>query len=127
MWSISNLFADKQWLIIVLIFFIAMLMQLVFYLGFYLRFVLYRKKPQKSNPEPVSVIICARNEADNLDNYLPVILTQDYPEYEVIVVNDCSTDDTGTVLDKYTKQYSRLRVSPSESRIHGNDICRSKG
>ena len=53
---------------------------------------------------PVSIIICAKNEAANLRKNLPLILAQRYsndagiPLYEVIVVNDASTDDTEEVL-----------------------------
>lgn len=60
---------------------------------------------------PVSIIICARNEAENLRNFLPAVLEQDYPEYEVIVVNDCSEDDSYEVLGKYLTQYPHLRIS----------------
>jgi len=59
---------------------------------------------------PVSVIISARNEANNLRQYLPAILEQNYPDYEVIVVNDCSYDESDTVLQDFEKQYSRLKV-----------------
>lgn len=64
---------------------------------------------------PVSVIICARNEAANLQQNLPPILQQDYqdanglPLFEVIVVNDQSTDDTLQVLEKLKEQYPYLR------------------
>jgi glycosyltransferase involved in cell wall biosynthesis len=109
--AFSDLFIDKQWLIVLLIFTCSLIIQLVYYLGVFSRFVFYKKKPEPATFEPVSIIICARNEADNLDSYLPVILTQDYPEYEVIVVNDCSTDDTDLVLEKYAKQYRHLRTS----------------
>jgi biofilm PGA synthesis N-glycosyltransferase PgaC len=44
---------------------------------------------------PISVIISARNEAENLRTYLPAILEQNYPDYEVVVVNDCSYDTSG--------------------------------
>ncbi len=60
--------------------------------------------------EPVSVIICARNEAKNLTKYLPEILTQNYPTYEVIVVNDCSVDDSEDVLRVFQSQYTNLKV-----------------
>jgi glycosyltransferase involved in cell wall biosynthesis len=60
---------------------------------------------------PVSVIICARNEAENLQNFLPAVLEQDYPDYEVIVVNDCSEDDSYDVLGKYLLQYPHLKIS----------------
>ena len=59
---------------------------------------------------PVSVIICAKNEAANLRKYLPHILSQDYPEYEVIVVNDHSTDDSLIVLSEMQKQHAQLRI-----------------
>lgn len=60
--------------------------------------------------EPVSVIVCARNEAKNLTKYLPDILRQDYPDYEVIVVNDCSLDDSEDVLRGFQSQHSNLKV-----------------
>lgn len=59
--------------------------------------------------EPVSVVICARNEDENLKTYLPRVLSQDYPEYEVVVVNDCSWDETENVIDHFAKQDPRLR------------------
>lgn len=59
--------------------------------------------------EPVSVIICARNEDENLTEFLPKILTQDYPEFEVIVVNDCSWDNTETVIDEFAKIFPNLK------------------
>ncbi len=52
---------------------------------------------------PVSVIISARNEAVNLRQYLPAILQQNYPDYEVIVVNDCSYDESDLVLEEFEK------------------------
>lgn len=61
-------------------------------------------------PQPVSVIICARNEAKNLKEYLPDILTQNYPDYEVIVVNDCSVDDSEDVLRVFQSQFPNLKV-----------------
>ena len=59
---------------------------------------------------PLSVIICARNEAKNLAQYLPFILTQKYPDFEVIVVNDCSSDDSEDILRTFQNQYPNLKV-----------------
>jgi poly-beta-1,6-N-acetyl-D-glucosamine synthase len=64
----------------------------------------------KNAPKPVSVVICARNEAANLTQHLPKILNQDYPDFEVVVVNDASTDDTLAVLKNFEKTYTNLRV-----------------
>ncbi len=59
--------------------------------------------------EPVSVIICARNEDENLTEFLPKVLTQDHPNFEVIVVNDCSYDNTETVIDEFMKIFPNLK------------------
>ena len=59
---------------------------------------------------PVSVIICARNEAHNLRKYLPAVLEQQYPHFEVLVVDDDSTDDTNAVLTAFQANYTHLRV-----------------
>ena len=64
----------------------------------------------QNTTKPVSVVICARNEAANLVQHLPKILNQDYPNFEVIVVNDASTDDTEWVLKNFQKTYTNLRV-----------------
>ncbi|GAB3933861.1 glycosyltransferase [Mucilaginibacter myungsuensis] len=59
---------------------------------------------------PVSVIISARNEAQNLAQFLPSILTQDHPDYEVIVINDCSSDGSDIILMDMKERYSHLKV-----------------
>ncbi len=59
--------------------------------------------------EPVSVVICAKNEDENLTEFLPKVLTQDYPDFEVIVVNDCSWDNTENVIDEFAKIFPNLR------------------
>lgn len=56
----------------------------------------------------VSVIISSENEADNLAINLPLILEQDYPNFEVIVINDGSTDETDTLLQSLKLRYSHL-------------------
>lgn len=62
-----------------------------------------------SDFEPISVIICAKNEDENLTEFLPKVLTQDYPDFEVIVVNDCSWDNTENVVDEFAKIFPNLR------------------
>lgn len=61
-------------------------------------------------PVPVSVLICARNEALNLRLNLPAVLEQAYPVFEVLVIDDDSTDDTPALLEVFKKKYAHLRV-----------------
>ncbi len=70
-------------------------------------------KPVETLPEvliPVSVIISARNEAQNLQENLPFILEQNYHDFEVVVINDCSYDRSDEVLEDLQRQYPRLKV-----------------
>ena len=59
----------------------------------------------------VSVIVCAKNEEENLQDYLQTLLAQDYPKFEVIVVNDGSEDKTQEVLERYALVSSNLYVT----------------
>ena len=70
----------------------------------------YQKKEINQKLPPLTVIVCARNEEDNLFKNLPGILNQDYPDFEVIVVNDQSTDESKHIIQAYQKQYPRLRI-----------------
>jgi len=103
----ENLFLS----VLFLVFALSAAIQVFYYLWFYLATVLYKPSEIKGTDQPVSVIICARNEAENLKVFLPAILEQDYPDYEVIVVNDCSEDNSYEVLGRYLEKYPRLRVS----------------
>lgn len=72
-----------------------------------------RYVPLQQLPEvniPISVIISARNEARNLAENLPYILQQNYPDYEVVVINDCSTDNSDIVLQDIQREFSHLKI-----------------
>ena len=66
---------------------------------------------QSQIAEGVSVILCAHNESENLSRYLQALLTQDYPEYEVIVVDDGSEDSTRDVVEAYMAHDQRLHLT----------------
>lgn len=90
------------------------IIQLIYYFGLYNRVHLRNKSVRKEETHftrelpPLSVILCARNEADNLRKILPAILEQDYPEFEVIVINDASTDETEDILGVMEEKYPHL-------------------
>jgi len=85
--------------------FVLLLIQIFFYLRYYNKPLSFQNKrikegshpPLKSRPS-VSVIITAKDESSNLEQTLPAILSQDYPDYEVIVVNNGFTEETDTLL-----------------------------
>jgi cellulose synthase/poly-beta-1,6-N-acetylglucosamine synthase-like glycosyltransferase len=94
-------------------FVLLILIQLFYYLWFFSRLAFYKPKPRtKSQQHPVSVIVCARDEDENLARNLPGLLVQQYPStYEVIAVNDNSVDDSKYILQELKKTFKdRLEV-----------------
>lgn len=86
---------------------------------YYARLAFYKEKKDLSKDlPPLSVIIAARNEADNIYENLPFILTQDYPEFEVIVVVNQSIDESKYILDAYQQQYKNLKFTIVEKNKH---------
>ena len=104
-------------LIIVGILFLAFAYQLYFYLRYLNGVLRYRTRIKKdkvsflTEQPPVSVIICAKDEADNLRKFLPFILEQDYPDFEVIVINDGSTDETEILLNDLCQENPKLKTT----------------
>ncbi|ACU03645.1 glycosyltransferase [Pedobacter heparinus] len=87
------------------------LIQLYFSLFVHLKLALVKvdEIPDRA-AKPLSVVICARNETENLKQYLPVVLQQNYANYEVVVVNDRSWDGTKDLLEEFSKQYKHLKI-----------------
>ena len=97
--------------VIFLIFFFFVAIQLSYVVFIFLRLAFFKeKKPVASTLMPISIIIAARNESDNLYDNLPFILTQDYPEFEVIIVNNQSVDDSAWLLKALCLQHKNLKV-----------------
>ncbi|MEO6232007.1 MAG: glycosyltransferase [Ferruginibacter sp.] len=88
------------------------LIQLFYYLFFFIRLGYYKPTLKNtSHTNPVSVIICARDEAANLAKNLPGSLVQEYSTtHEIIVVDDNSFDDTKYLLEKFAKEFKHLKV-----------------
>lgn len=70
----------------------------------------YQQPPQLANAPSVSVLIPCFNEGDNAEETIRHALALDYPDFEVIAINDGSTDNTGDVLNRLAAQHERLKV-----------------
>jgi len=86
--------------------------QLFYYLFFFLRLAFYKKPKKAVHVEhPISVIICARDEAENLANFLPGVLVQHYTTtHEIVLVNDNSEDESKYLLEEFKKSFKNLNV-----------------
>ncbi len=81
----------------------------LYHLIFYLRLVLYRDKPVDITPDPVSVIIASRDDARYLKDFIPLVMAQKNVIFEVIVVDDCSLDETNPLLLEFERRYPNFR------------------
>ena len=86
------------------------IIQSIYYLFIFSKTALLRPKATKPNDYKVSVIICAKNEAEQLKTNLPLIVNQDYPDFEIILVNDGSTDSSYDIMEKYSDKYHNVRI-----------------
>lgn len=84
--------------------------QVIYFIGFFGKFAFL--KPQSATPKNVaiSVIVCAKNEAENLKSFLPSILNQHYPDFEVVLINDASSDDTLEVMEAFASEYKNIKI-----------------
>lgn len=91
-------------------FIVIVAIQLVYYLFVFKKFAF--AKPHKSNPKriSISVIVCAKNEAENVAQFIPILAEQDYPDYEIILIDDASSDNTLEIFEAFEKQYSNVRL-----------------
>ena len=70
----------------------------------------FYKESEPVNYKPVSVIVSSKNQLNDLRSNLIYFLDQDYPEFEVIVINDASSDFTDDYLEELEKKYDHLKV-----------------
>jgi biofilm PGA synthesis N-glycosyltransferase PgaC len=124
--GVTNL---QQWILLAL-FLAALLIQLAYYLLIYFKLPRYKSAALSPSDSGISVIICAKNEEKNLECFLPKILEQDHPNFEVVVVNDSSSDQTEDVLIRLSARYKQLRytsIPASDNHMRGKKLALTIG
>jgi glycosyltransferase involved in cell wall biosynthesis len=118
----DHVYSNVLWhQIIFAVFCIITLAQLFYYQKYFWRLAYYKPREKEKNQQhPVSVIICARDEAPKLAINLPGALVQNYPStHEIIVVNHNSQDDTRYLLDELKKTFKELHIVNLEHEALG--------
>ena len=72
-----------------------------------------------TNCPMVSIILPSRNEVRYIEKCLDSLLGQDYPNYEIIAVNDSSTDRTGEIIERYSRAHSKIIYVDAEEKPRG--------
>jgi glycosyltransferase involved in cell wall biosynthesis len=107
--------------IILIVFGVCLIIQLLYHWGLFSKVAFYKRNacPKLDEElEPVSVVLCARDAYEHLTELIPALLRQDYPDFEIVVVNDCSDDET----EEYLKDLERneTKVKPVQLKQHLN-------
>lgn len=84
----------------------------VLYYLFFFRFAFAKAKTQNIQPHapPVSLIVCSKNEAENLRANIPKWLAQEYSDFQLVLINDASIDQTKEVIEIFAASDNRITV-----------------
>ena len=96
--------------ILFIVFIVIVSLQVIYYLIYLFSFSLQRSETKLKKHIPLSVIICAKNEEENLKRNLPYILEQDYSNFEIVLVNDSSSDDTLEVMERFEANNKNVKI-----------------
>ena len=91
-------------------FIVVAFIQVIYYGLLFGSFSFKNEEKKHGNAIPVSVLICAKNEAENLKQFLPSILNQKYSDFEVVLINDASIDDTLEVMEAFAEKHSNIKI-----------------
>lgn len=92
------------------IFIVVVLIQLFYYAYVFSQVKQKKHHDQTSDKPNISVVVCAKNEASNLEKFLPSILNQDYPNFELVLINDSSTDTTLKVMQQFKASHANIKI-----------------
>jgi glycosyltransferase involved in cell wall biosynthesis len=116
--------------ILLWIFMISAGIQFLFFLLVAIAFALYKTKSIHNPSLGVSVIVCAKNEYDNLKELIPRLLKQNFPKFEVILVDDKSSDDTydlGIQFEKEEDNFKFVRIDSRPDHINNKKYAITLG
>ncbi len=107
------------------------LLQLLYYFVIYARFSFSKKKKAVAMQQvPVSVIVVVKDAANSLLKFLPRMMSQQYSQFELVIVNDHSHDQSELVVKEYQSQYNNIKLVDLESAvttIRGSKFALSMG
>jgi cellulose synthase/poly-beta-1,6-N-acetylglucosamine synthase-like glycosyltransferase len=91
-------------------FIVIVAIQLLYYLVIFGKFAYAKTQKNSLKKIPISVIVCAKNEEENVKKFIPILAEQDYPDYEIILIDDASSDETLEIFEAFEKQYPNIRL-----------------
>jgi len=91
-------------------FLVVIVVQIIYNAFIFLKFGFAKPIEQSIKKIGVSILVCAKNESDNLRRFIPEILNQNFPQFELILINDGSTDDSLEVMNRFKAEHENVKV-----------------
>ena len=118
-------------IIIVVLFGVITFLELIYYYVIYARFsFLKKKKAVAIQNVPISIVMVVKDAASVLLKTLPKLLNQQYEDFEVVIVNDNSQDETQLLVVEYQQQYKNIKLvnlDTAVTTIRGKKFALSMG
>ncbi len=96
--------------IILILFSVFFLVQLYYWLYYFAKAAFYKPVASNDPVPPVSIVVAAWNELENLQKLIPVLMAQKYPNFDIIIVNDRSDDGTYDYLRELTIEHNQIKA-----------------
>lgn len=92
------------------IFIVTVCIQFLYYIFIYSKFAFAKKETPLLKKIPISVIVCAKNESKNLSLLIPKLIEQDYSQFEIVLINDASSDDTLKIMESFKAINENIKI-----------------
>jgi len=96
--------------ILLIAFAVIVFIQFFYYIFIFGKFSFGNKTAETPKRIPISIIVCAKNEEENIKKYFQTLVSQNYPEYEIVLIDDASSDETLELFETYEKQYANVKL-----------------
>lgn len=106
----------EQFLLVLFYFFIfIVVVQAIYYFFIFGKFSFGEQEEGKLKDIPISVLVCAKNEKENLTKLIPLLAKQNYPNFEIVIIDDASSDDTRFLVEDFQQEYANLKLVKVEN------------
>jgi glycosyltransferase involved in cell wall biosynthesis len=92
------------------VFIVIVCFQVLYFITVFSKIAFYKPQNKQGKDLLVSIIVCAKNEAENLKTFLPAIINQNYPNFEIVLINDASHDNSLMVMESFASKHNNIKI-----------------
>jgi cellulose synthase/poly-beta-1,6-N-acetylglucosamine synthase-like glycosyltransferase len=96
--------------VLLIVFAVIVFIQFLYFIVVFGKFSFGKNAEGTPTQIPISVIVCAKNEAENIKKYFHTLVSQNYSNYEIVLIDDASSDETLEIFEEYEKRYSNVKL-----------------